>query len=145
MLRDGGRGSNLSQTIRYSASISSFKSETKTHLFRVVGNPSVFFVCCKKNYCCLFLWCGLFVSMCCERGYRLREVTACCRCKVSAWKYVRWIIYCRTWVKGSGEPADWTTAFKLEISSLTDFYDVLLRGQVGSRQNQIKGCCERQE
>ena len=29
----------------------------------------------------------------------------------------------------SEKPADWTNAFKLEISSLADFYDVLLRGQ----------------
>ena len=29
----------------------------------------------------------------------------------------------------SEKPADWTNAFKLEISSLTDFYDVLLHGQ----------------
>ena len=29
----------------------------------------------------------------------------------------------------SEKPADWTNAFKLEISSLADFYHVLLRGQ----------------
>ena len=29
----------------------------------------------------------------------------------------------------SEKPADWTNAFKLEISSLADFYDVLLHGQ----------------
>ena len=29
----------------------------------------------------------------------------------------------------SEKPADWTNVFKLEISSLADFYDVLLRGQ----------------
>ena len=29
----------------------------------------------------------------------------------------------------SEKPADWTNAFELEISSLTDFYDVLLHGQ----------------
>ena len=29
----------------------------------------------------------------------------------------------------SEKPADWTNAFKLEISCLTDFYDVLLHGQ----------------
>ena len=30
----------------------------------------------------------------------------------------------------SEKPARWSNAFKLEISSLTDFYDVLLRGPV---------------
>ena len=142
---DGGRGSNLSQTVRYSTTaISSFKSQVKTHLFRVVGNPSVFFVCCKKNYCCLFLWCGLFVSMCCQ-------VIACCRCKIRAWKYVRRITYCRIWVKGSEEPADWTKAFKLELSSLTFLWRASSwtgssqEWLQGSWQNQRRGCCESQE
>ena len=33
----------------------------------------------------------------------------------------------------SEKPADWTNAFKLEISSLADFYDVLLHGQNDSK------------
>ena len=51
----------------------------------------------------------------------------------------------------SEKPADWTNAFKLEISSLADLYDVLLWTVLsqewiqGSWQNQRKGCCESQE
>ena len=52
----------------------------------------------------------------------------------------------------SEKPADWTNAFKLEISSLADFvwrassWTVLSQEWIqGSWQNKIMGCCESQE
>ena len=52
----------------------------------------------------------------------------------------------------SEKPADWTNAFKLEISSLADFlwcassWTVLSQEWTqGSWQNQRRGCCESQE